>query len=60
MDDDLSFPVVVFTVIILFLTFMAGYSVGSQNAERDTIKYCIEQQAKCKIKYDFIKLGETK
>jgi hypothetical protein len=60
MDDDLSFPLAIFATIILGITFALGYNVGSQNAERDTIKYCIEQQAKCKIKYDFIKLGETK
>jgi hypothetical protein len=60
MDDDLTLPIAVFLGITIGIIFIIGYSIGSQDTERNTIKYCIEQQAKCKVKYDYIKLGETK
>jgi hypothetical protein len=61
MDDDSAvIPIAIFLTFVIFGIGCIGYSIGSQDTERNTIKYCIEQQAKCKVKYDYIKLGETK
>ena len=58
-DNDNFTPtlmVLLVTAFVVPIFFAQGYSVGEKSARKETISYCVEKPADCKIKYDFYKL----
>jgi Na+-transporting methylmalonyl-CoA/oxaloacetate decarboxylase gamma subunit len=60
MNDD-NFAVFVFLplglcVVVFIMGALAGQGMGENKATRETIVYCVEKPADCKVKYDYYKL----
>lgn len=60
MNDDLwvAGPIL-FAIVACFVGgFIAGYNSVEDRARNQGIIYCIEQPAKCKIEFQYLKLTE--
>jgi hypothetical protein len=59
MNDDYDYLVglVAFGFVILVtIAFVFGDTNGESKGRNQAIIYCIEQPAKCKVEYDYLKL----
>jgi len=58
MNDDyyLVGPVALGFVILVTITFVFGHTNGESTGRNQAIIYCMEQPAKCKVEYDYLKL----
>ena len=59
-DNDDFFPFLIIFLLVAGLSFMFGFNTGETSTKRETISYCVEKPADCKIKYDFYKLENKK
>lgn len=60
-DNNITPLIVLFGIaFVVALSFAQGYSMGEASAKKETIVYCAEKPADCKIKYDFYKLENSK
>jgi hypothetical protein len=57
-DTDWFGPALILGTIIIFGMFLFGSSHGYKVGRVETIKYCIEKPADCKLEYDYLKLQE--
>lgn len=59
-DSSLSFFIFIAIIALFGIGYVIGYDLGEQFAQKETIVYCVEKPADCKIKYDFYKLEDKK
>ena len=61
-NDDDSTPSFFILIGILSVFFVGaiGFSMGEQFSQQETINFCVEKPADCKIKYDYYKLENKK
>jgi hypothetical protein len=60
MDDDKYWigPILLLGLMVMFGCFLFGSDSGYKVGRVETIKYCIEKPADCKLEYDYLKLQE--
>ena len=64
MNDDNFIIFVLLPLGLCAVVFLAGIAVGQSDGEnrgsKETIIYCVEKPADCKVKYDYYKLENQK
>ena len=55
-DDYWEGPVLFGLVFLGAITFVFGHTNGKADGRNQAIIYCMEQPAKCKVEYDYLKL----
>jgi hypothetical protein len=47
-------------IALFFIGYGLGFTMGDQFSQHETINFCVEKPADCKIKYDYFKLEARK
>ena len=60
-DDNTPTLFILIAIIAIFgLGYIFGFTMGEQFSQKETINFCVEKPAECKMKYDYFKLLEKK
>ena len=59
-DSSPSFFICIGIITLLVIGYAFGFTNGEQFAQKETIIYCVEKPADCKVKYDYYKLENQK
>ena len=59
-DSSPSFFIFIGIITLLVIGYAFGFTIGEQFTQKETIVYCVEKPADCKVKYDYYKLENQK